>query len=154
MNYLFVLPALMAALALPVHADSYSVPKNAAFEAECASCHIAYPPQMLDADSWRAVMNGLSRHFGTDASVDEKQRAAIGEFLVAHAGGRKTGVTADASGKPLLRVTDTARFVHKHREVGDAIWKRASIQTRANCLACHADAAAGNYSEHSVRIPK
>ena len=88
MTIRIALPVLLVALALPTHADNYSLPKNAAFEEECASCHMAYPPQMLDANSWRAVMNGLSPHFGSDASIDEKRRIAITDFLVAHSGGR------------------------------------------------------------------
>ncbi len=144
----------LAALSLPALADNYSVPKHAAFEEECASCHMAFPPQMLDANSWRAVMNGLPKHFGTDASLDDKRRTAITDFLVANSGGRKTGVTVDAAGKPLLRVTETERFVRKHRKIDEATWSRASIKSRANCTACHANATAGDYEERGVRIPK
>ena len=154
MKKLIALPALLAVLALPAHADNYSVPKHAAFQEECTSCHMAYPPQMLDADSWRAVMNGLSKHFGSDASIDQKRRAAITDFLVAHAGGRKTGETRDANGKPLLRISETARFEKKHREIAAATWQRASIKSPANCTACHAQAAAGDFNERSIRIPK
>ena len=154
MTIRIALPVLLVALALPAHADNYSLPKNAAFEEECASCHMAYPPQMLDANSWRAMMNGLSKHFGSDASIDEKRRIAITDFLVAHSGGRKTGDTRDAQGKPLLRITETARFDKKHREIAAATWQRASIKSPANCTACHAQAAAGDYNERSIRIPK
>ena len=146
--------ALLAALALPAHADNYSLPKSAAFEEECASCHMAYPPQMLDANSWRAVMDGLAKHFGTDASLDDKRRIAIVDFLVAHSGGRKTGDTRDAQGKPLLRITETARFERKHREIATPTWQRASIKSPANCTACHGQAAAGDYNERSIRIPR
>ncbi len=154
MKLRIALPVLLATLALPAHADNYSLPKNAAFEEECASCHMAYPPQMLDANSWRAVMDGLSKHFGSDASIDEKRRIAITDFLVAHSGGRKTGDTRDAQGKPLLRITETARFEKKHREIATATWQRASIKSPANCTACHARAVAGDYNERSIRIPK
>jgi nitrate/TMAO reductase-like tetraheme cytochrome c subunit len=154
MNLRIALPILLAALALPAHADNYRTPKNAVFEEECSSCHLAYPPQMLHADSWRAMMNGLSKHFGTDASLDEKRRATITDFLVTNSGDRKTGDTRDARGFPLLRITETARFAKKHREVPAATWKRASIKSPANCTACHAQAAAGDYNEHSINIPK
>lgn len=149
-----LIPAALLILAVSAHADNYSLPKHAAFEEECASCHMAFPPQMLHADSWRAMMGDLSHHFGSDASLDEKRRAAITDFLVTHAGGRKTGTTRDASGKPLLRITETARFEKKHREIAAATFKRASIKSPANCTACHARAAAGDYSERSINIPK
>jgi nitrate/TMAO reductase-like tetraheme cytochrome c subunit len=100
------------------------------------------------------MMNSLATHFGTDASIDDKRRAAITDFLAQHSGGRKTGRTADAKGNPLLRITETARFEKKHREVDAATWKRASIKSPANCGACHTLAAAGNYSERSLVIPK
>ena len=135
-------------------ADRIATPSNALYQEECASCHMAYPPQMLDAKSWRELMKGLPKHFGTDASLDEKRRLTIADFLEQHAGGRKTGVTADAQGKPLLRISETAYFVRKHREVAQTTFQRASIKSAANCTACHAGAADGNYSEHAVRIPK
>ena len=149
-----LIPAALLLLSVSAHADNYSLPKHSAFEEECASCHMAFPPQMLHADSWRAMMGDLSHHFGSDASLDEKRRAAITDFLVTHAGGRKTGTTRDASGKPLLRITETARFEKKHREIAAATYKRASIKSPANCTACHARAAAGDYSERSINIPK
>ena len=149
-----LLPAMLLLVALSAQADNYRLPKNAAFEEECTSCHMAFPPQMLHADSWRAMMNDLSKHFGTDASLDEKRRVAIADFLVANSGGRKTGTTRDAAGKPLLRITETDRFDKKHREIAAATWQRASIKSPANCTACHAQAAAGDYNERSIRIPK
>jgi hypothetical protein len=115
---------------------------------------MAFPPQMLHADSWRAMMGDLSHHFGSDASLDEKRRIAITDFLVANANGRKTGTTRDAAGKPLLRITETARFAKKHREIAAATFQRASIKSPANCTACHRQAAAGDYSERSINIPK
>lgn len=149
-----LLPAALLIVACAAQADSYSLPKHAVFEEECSSCHMAYPPQMLHADSWRAMMGDLSHHFGSDASIDDKRRVAITNFLLAHAGGRKTGDTRDAQGKPLLRITQTARFEKKHREIGPGTWKRPSIKSPANCTACHTRAAAGEYSDHWVQIPK
>ena len=146
--------ALIAMLALPAFADRLPLTANPAYVEESGACHLAYPPQLLDAHSWLHVMNGLDKHFGTDASLDERRRTAIADFLGRNAGGRKTGVTADAKGQPLLRISDTAYFQRKHREVDAATWQRASIKSPANCAACHLNAAAGDYSERSIRIPK
>ncbi|MEY3427514.1 MAG: hypothetical protein RIS60_866, partial [Pseudomonadota bacterium] len=41
-----------------------------AYKAECASCHMAYPPAMLSKSSWQRIMGGLDKHYGTDASLD------------------------------------------------------------------------------------
>lgn len=146
-----MLAAGLALAALPAAADSLRVPRNAAFEEECGSCHLAFPPQLLDAASWRAVMAGLPKHFGTDASLDDKRRAAITDFLVAHAGRRDT---RDAKGQPLLRATETRWFVHEHDEVANSVWSRPSIKSAANCAACHTQAAAGDYRERNIRIPR
>ena len=139
-----LIPAALLLAALSAQADNYRLPKNPAFEEECASCHMAFPPQMLHADSWRAMMGDLSHHFGSDASLDEKRRIAITDFLVANANGHKTGTTRDAAGKPLLRITETARFAKKHREIAAATFQRASIKSPANCTACHLQAATGD----------
>lgn len=151
---LLVLPVLLAAFALPAQADRLAVVTHPLYQEECASCHLAFPPQLLDANSWLHVMNGLSKHFGSDASLDDKRRVAITDFLGKNAGSRKTGVSADAAGQPLLRITDTTYFKREHRKIDAATWRRPSIKSPANCTACHTQAAAGDYSERSIIIPK
>lgn len=123
---------------------------NDQWQAECGSCHVTYPPKLLPASSWQRIMNGLDRHFGTDASVDAKTAAEIGAFLAAHAarGGRAWG-----AGDP-LRITETAWFRREHDEVSPATWKSPKVRSAANCAACHAGAERGDYSEHSVRVPR
>ena len=51
-------------------ADNVFTGSNAKWKAECGSCHVAYPAQLLPATSWQRLMKGLDKHFGTDASVD------------------------------------------------------------------------------------
>ncbi len=141
-------------LAFPAHADRLAAPANPLYQEECGACHLAYPPALLDAHSWLHVMNGLPKHFGTDASLDDKRRLAIVDFLGRHAGSRKTGVTANAKGEPLTRITETAYFQRKHRKLDTAVFQRAAIKSPANCAACHLDAAKGDFEDDRVRIPK
>lgn len=145
---------LAASLAVPasLFASESSFPVNhPAYQQECGSCHVAYPPQMLSAASWRAVMGGLGKHFGTDASLDEKTHSEILRFLESHAGKRST----DLNGKPLLRITETRAFVHEHsEELPRGIWKHPAVKTAANCQACHTAAEKGDYSERTLRLPK
>jgi hypothetical protein len=106
---------------------------------------------MLSAASWRAVMGGLGKHFGSDASLDEKSHSEILRFLESHAGKRST----DLNGKPLLRITETRAFVHEHsEELPRGIWKHPAVKTAANCQACHTAAEKGDYSERTLRLPK
>ena len=132
-------------------ADGRAAPSvgNPAWQAECGSCHVAYPPRLLPAASWRALMDDLGRHFGTDASVDPATAAAIRAFLETNAGRART-----PGDEATLRVTQTRWFVREHREIAARTWHSASVRSAANCAACHMGAEAGRFSEHDVRIPR
>lgn len=125
-----------------------------AYRSECGSCHIAFPPSLLTANSWGAVMAGLDKHFGSDASLDADTARDISNFLVANAGRRDT---SSADGKPLLRITETRWFRKEHRDGHDGItpgvFRSAAVKSAANCSACHRDAEQGDYSEDRIRIP-
>ena len=129
---------------MPMPADA-----PASYEAECASCHMAYPPGLLSEQSWKNVMSSLSKHFGTDASVNAKTQAEITSWLIKNAATRqKYSETA-----PENRITKTSWFIRKHDEVRPDVWKRAGVKSPANCGACHIDAAKGVFSENNIRIP-
>jgi hypothetical protein len=145
--------ALLACAAVPALADEHRasrVPPLPAYEQECASCHLAFPPGLLPAVSWQRLMNNLPRHYGVDASLDAATGKQIGDWLAAHAGAGR-----QASGPPPEdRITRGAWFQREHREVRTAVWKRPAVRSASNCGACHPDAAAGRYSEHDIRIPR
>lgn len=127
-------------------APGQKTPASPAWREECSSCHVAYPPRLLPADSWRAVMAGLKTHFGTDASVDAKTSTEIERFLVANAGMRPM---RSVDGTPSLRITTTPWFVREHDEVSASAWKRPEVKSPANCTACHAGAEGDNFSDDS-----
>lgn len=122
-------------------------PVNSTWKTECGACHLAYPPQLLPARSWRALMSGLDKHFGADASLDPAAAAEIAAFLERYAK-RDRGVTTS------LRITDTPWFQRKHRKISDAVWARPAIRSSANCSACHTGAERGHYDDDTVRIPR
>lgn len=129
-------------------------PPHPTYRDECGSCHVPYPAALLSADSWRAMMAGLDKHFGSDATLDAETAADITRYLVAHAGRRDT---LGADGKPLLRITDTRWFRKEHRDGHDGITpgllRSAAVKSPANCGACHRSAAEGDYSEDNIRLP-
>jgi len=141
---------LSLAIVLPAYADRLPLPADtpASYAAECGSCHLAYPPALLAAGDWRRIMAGLAEHFGTDAAVDAQKRQEITAFLERHAG---SSAKLGNSGEP-PRISQTARFVRKHREVPARLWRDPRIKSPANCEACHRGAADGNYSEHDIAI--
>jgi hypothetical protein len=131
-----------------------------AWQQECASCHMAYPPSMLPRASWQKMMTALDQHFGEDASLDPATQADILKFLEANAAdsgnsgmGNKVMQRMGANEAP-LRITETRWFVRKHDEISRATWSRKSIGSAANCVACHRQAERGNFEEDAVRIPK
>ena len=126
-----------------------TAPDDNRWRAECGSCHLAYPPRLLPARSWLAIVDGLDEHFGSDVSLDAPTASAIRAFLTNNAG-RDTSPSAS----PVLRITQTRRFVHEHREIAANVWRREKVGSVANCAACHANAESGNFSEHDVRIPR
>lgn len=120
------------------------------YKQECAACHTAYPPGLLPAPSWQRVMRGLDAHYGTDASLEPAQVQQITGWLVANAGTYKR-VREEP---PQDRLTRSAWFARKHREVDAAVWQRASVKSAAQCSACHTQADKGLFDEHQVRIPR
>jgi diheme cytochrome c len=124
---------------------------NAAWQQECASCHVAYPPGLLPQASWRRIMAGLDQHFGENAGLPPQTVAEISAFLAKNAAdaGRPAAEGAPAP----LRVTETPWFRREHGEVGAAVWKRKAVGSPANCAACHRQAEQGVFNEHGVRIP-
>jgi mono/diheme cytochrome c family protein len=149
-----LLTCLAATGATSVTADSKSpvIPLLPIYKQECAACHIAYPAGMLPAGSWTRLMGGLNKHYGTDASLDEKSLAEISGWLDEHAGTYKRV----SEMPPEDRITKSAWFIRKHneREVPLAVWKRASVGSASNCIACHSNAAQGSFSERDIKIPK
>ena len=69
--------------------DQYAVALSPLYTQECSSCHIAFPPGMLPAESWRQLMGNLSKHYETDASLDAATAATLSAWLTESAGGSR-----------------------------------------------------------------
>jgi hypothetical protein len=128
--------------------EGHSVPMLPKYQAECAACHVAYPPRLLPAQSWARIMGDLQHHFGTDASLDAAAVTEISGWLAAHAGtSRRTAGAGE-------RITTSPWFVREHRELAAATWRLPSVNKPSNCAACHRGADQGVFDEHDVRIPR
>lgn len=138
------LASALAGAAHPAAAGDHAYgPYPAAYVEECASCHVAYPPQLLTAPGWRQVMAGLDKHFGSDASLDAQRRAAIAGFLQTNASRRDKHAPTEAT----ARLSRTAWFAREHGKTPPA---KISF---ANCAACHSGAENADYAERSLRLP-
>ncbi len=121
----------------PLFADKRSNPvaleKNyPLLQQECASCHTLYPPQMLQANSWREMMGELDNHFGDDASLDAQDTAAITDLLLAYSG---TSSKLDGG----QRITKSSFWKRHHRGMDEDVFESKEIKSPANCKACHQD---------------
>ena len=139
----------LAAIANEGRAPLFPAQVNSKWRQECSSCHIAYAPGLLPAESWRRVMGGLDKHFGTDASMTPADTGEITAYLVKYGNSRWSG-----SATP-LRITETAGFKRQHggRQFAAGVWTRPSVKSASNCQACHAGADKGDFDEASVKIP-
>lgn len=121
----------------------------AAYTQECAACHTAYPPGMLPAPSWNRIMNGLDKHYGTDASLDAATVKQLSTWLQTNAGTYKRVRETP----PEDRITRSEWFLREHRKLDPSVWSHMSVKSAANCAACHTGADRGEYDDDNLRFP-
>jgi mono/diheme cytochrome c family protein len=133
------------------YADGARMPAKIlpSYTAECAACHTAYPPGMLPAKSWQRIMKGLDQHYGSDASLDAKTVAEIGQWLQTHAGTYKRV----SEPPPQDRLTKSVWFERKHRKIEPAVWQLPSVKSAANCAACHTGTDKGLFDDDHLQRP-
>ena len=148
---LSAIAACAALLSMPAQADSdhRSVPLLKSYQAECSTCHIAYPPSMLGASAWQRTMARLEHHFGSDASLDETTVNEISTWLQAHAGRR-----SDLQDPPQDRITNSRWFLREHREITERDWRSPQVGSASHCMACHQGADKFGFDEDDVRLPE
>ena len=120
---------------------------------ECGSCHLAFPPSMLPASSWKRMMGELDKHFGSDASVTPAAAERITRSLsetAADTGGQRYGgklMRGVALASAPQRITELPKWVNEHNDISAKEWKRKEVGSKANCAACHSDAERGYFNE-------
>lgn len=134
--------SVLSCLVLSTSAEAADTDEQA-WREECSACHIAYPARFLPAASWKEIMRTLDDHFGADASIDTTTAEKISRYLASAA---RSPSRTQASA-PILRITETRRFVHEHDEVSTQQWRSPKVKSAANCAACHHDADTGRFSE-------
>ena len=133
---------------------------NAKWKAECGSCHMVYHPGLLPERSWKKVMAGLDKHFGENASLDATTQAEITKFLAENSADKQDNRRSNrinqsiAANATPMRISETRYFTAKHDEISANTFKRKSIGSAANCVACHKGAEKGDFSESQIRIPR
>jgi len=130
------------------------------YKEECSSCHMAYPPGLLPARSWKKIMAGLESHFGDNAELEPDTFKSISEFLVSNSADdsnyrRSRKIMRSLSDKDVpIRISETPYIINKHDEIPDKLIKyNKKVNSLSNCSACHNKAEQGLFSEHGVNIP-
>ncbi len=130
------------------------------YKEECSSCHMAYPPGLLPARSWKKIMAGLESHFGDNAELEPDTFKSISEFLLSNSADdsnyrRSRKIMRSLSDKDApIRISETPYIINKHDEIPDKLIKyNKKVNSLSNCSACHNKAEQGLFSEHGVNIP-
>ena len=128
------------------------------YEKECGACHFAYHPSMGTAALWTGILNGLSDHFGEDASLPDETRAKLAAYISANSSEHWDTRIAHVLSKPNpeqpLRFTATRFWTRMHHELPDALFAKKPIGFKGNCAACHSDAKKGLFAPQSIDVPE
>jgi hypothetical protein len=125
---------------------------------ECGDCHRALHPSLLPAASWAAIMDGLARHFGEDASLAPETATGIRNYLLANAAEAWDTKPANRlrridPGDP-LRITATPFWRRVHGGIPPTVFAAKAVGSKSACGACHADADSGRFHPAEIEIPE
>ncbi|MDH5749955.1 MAG: hypothetical protein OEY85_11665, partial [Rhodospirillales bacterium] len=152
---LFGLPAWSSILPAATLPASVS---NTLYERECGDCHHGLHPSLLPEKTWTTVMDGLSNHFGEDATLSAETKEELSRYLVENSADHWDTKGANLFRPPApddpLRITATKRWRRIHRELAPEIFKNPKVGGKTNCAACHGDAATGMFADAKIKVPE
>ena len=97
----FGFPAVVLERAIAGGGRFYAPVADPVVKEECGGCHLAFPPSMLPASSWRRMMGELENHFG---DLNENQEEMLGAARLA-------ADTVDGDLAALRRIADLDRGI-------------------------------------------
>lgn len=158
MKFLFLLPFLLSV----IFAEQKEVApvNNALYLKECGSCHFAYQPGLLPENAWSKMMNNLSNHFNTDASLAQEDFVSISNYLTQNSAEknmdykRSSRIVNSLKGREIPdSISKTPYMIQKHHEIRPNLITQKEVKGIFNCMACHTTADKGIYNERDIRIP-
>ncbi len=124
---------------------------------QCGACHMAYPPSLAPAASWRGLLADLQHHFGADASLSPDLVGHIGMYLLANSAEhwdtlaahmlRKTDPAAPS------RITATPFWQEMHSAIPPSVFASPRVVRKSACDACHHDAETGRFAPQAIDVP-
>jgi hypothetical protein len=132
---------------------------NETYKETCGECHFAYQPELLPSASWVKILNQLDDHFGEQIETDPDTIKTISDYLKTNgaensSAKRSKKIMRSLGNRVPMRISDIPYIREKHHELDPTIFKRESIGSLANCIACHITAEKGIYDDDDVKIPK
>ncbi len=122
---------------------------NAAYRAECGSCHVAYPPAL----AWDA--DGLARDHATGWISTSGRTPASAKHRRAELTAYLAGSSAEsAARRPTLASRRPAGSARSMRRSQPRPGSSPTVKSAANCEACHRQASSGDFSERTIRVPR
>lgn len=134
---------------------------TALYKSECASCHMAYQAEFLPKRSWLKMMDNLSNHFDTDASLSKEDNEKIRQYLVENSSDSGIRINREIlkfaqsipNNESPIAITQIPKFKKEHRKIPNKVIAQEEVKSLSNCIACHTDANKGFYDEHKINIP-
>jgi len=135
---------------------------NDLYNESCGECHYAYQAGLLPARSWKKMMlvDELEDHFGEVADLEEEDRLAIVDMLVANAADHSIYKRSRKINRSLpddkveLRITEVPYIKRKHKVLKDKHVKfNPKVKSLINCNACHRDIDKGIFDDGTILIP-
>ena len=132
---------------------------NPTYEAECGECHFLYQPELLPSASWIKILDQLADHFGEEIELDPGSKKNISAYLKSNgaetsSAKRAVKIVRSLGNHVPMRITDTPYIREKHHELNPEVFKRESVCSLSNCIACHTTAEEGIYDDEDVKIPR
>lgn len=132
---------------------------NPTYKEECGACHFVYQPELLPSASWMEILANLDDHHGQKIELDSESIIMISEYLKSNSAENSSAKLAVKIMRSLgsrvpTRITDAPYIREKHHEINPEVFKRESIGSLSNCIACHTTADKGIYEEDIVKIPR
>ena len=132
---------------------------NQIYKETCGECHFAYQPELLPSASWLKILNQLDDHFGDEVELDPDTIKTISDYLKTNgaensSAKRSKKIMRSLGNQMPMRITDIPYIREKHHELNPAVFKRESIGSLANCIACHTTAEQGIYEDDYAKIPQ
>src|ERR1700735_2988159 len=133
-------------------------PLDPIYAQEWGSCHMAYSPSLAPGLRWIAIMDGLSNHFGEDASLEPGPASRIRAILTTNAAEKwDTRAAYELQGsnpQDPLRLTATPFWIRMHRGIPEGVFKSRAVGAKGACGQCHSDASTGRFDPQDIHIPE